>query len=71
MREAVAALRACWTQEESAFEGEFFNFEPLWSYPKPVQSPHPPIYFGAAGKLGMAHTAEWADAWCPDRGCLP
>lgn len=65
MREAVAAMRACWTQDESSFEGEFFNFEPLWSYPKPVQSPHPPIYFGAAGKLGMAHTAEWANAWCP------
>ena len=24
-----------------------------------------PVYFGAAGRLGMAHTAEWADGWCP------
>ncbi len=65
LREAVAALRACWTQEESRFEGEFFNFDTLWSYPKPVQAPHPPVMFGAAGKLGMAHTAEWSDGWCP------
>lgn len=64
LREAVAALRVCWTQDESAFEGEFFNFEALWSYPKPVQATLP-VYFGAAGKLGMAHTAEWADGWCP------
>lgn len=65
LREAIAALRACWTQEESAFEGEFFNFDALWSYPKPVQQPKLPVYFGAAGRLGMAHTAEWADGWCP------
>jgi probable F420-dependent oxidoreductase len=65
LREAIAALRACWTQEESAFEGEFFRFDSLWSYPKPLQAPHPPVILGAAGRLGMAHTAEWADAWCP------
>ncbi|MFN0029625.1 MAG: LLM class F420-dependent oxidoreductase [Acidimicrobiales bacterium] len=65
LREAVAALRACWTQDESRFEGEFFNFDTLWSYPKPVQTPHPPVIFGAAGKLGMVHTAQWADGWCP------
>ena len=64
LREAVAALRACWTQDESSFTGEFFNFDALWSYPKPVQ-PTLPVLFGAAGKLGMAHTAEWSDGWCP------
>ena len=64
LREAVAALRACWTDDESSFAGEFFNFEALWSYPKPVQKPLP-VIFGAAGKLGMAHAAEWADGWCP------
>ncbi len=65
LREAIAALRVIWTEDEAAFEGEFFNFEALWSYPKPVQRPNPPVYFGAAGRLGMAHTAEWSDGWCP------
>lgn len=65
LREAIAALKVCWKDDESAYAGEFFNFDALWSYPKPVQSPNPPIYFGAAGRLGMAHTAEWADGWCP------
>ena len=64
LREAVGVLRACWTQDESSFHGEFFNFDGLWSYPKPAQ-PTLPVFFGAAGKLGMAHTAEWSDGWCP------
>jgi len=64
IREAIAALRVAWTEEESAFDGEFFSFESSWVYPKPVQKPLP-VLFGASGKLGVAHTIEWSDGWAP------
>jgi probable F420-dependent oxidoreductase len=63
--ECVAALRACWVHDESEFHGEFFDFDPVWSFPKPVQRPHPPILFGTSGKLGTEHTVRWADEWMP------
>jgi alkanesulfonate monooxygenase SsuD/methylene tetrahydromethanopterin reductase-like flavin-dependent oxidoreductase (luciferase family) len=63
--EAIGALRACWTQEDSEFHGQFFDFDPIWSFPKPAQTPHPPILMGAAGKLGFEHTIRWADEWMP------
>lgn len=63
--EAVAALRALWTDEEASFEGEWFSFDRAWSFPKPVQRPHPPIYCGAGGRIGTAQAVAWGDGWAP------
>ena len=63
--ECVGALRSLWIDDESEYHGEFYNFEKLWSRPKPLQTPHPPILFGAGGKLGTQHTVSWADGWMP------
>ncbi len=43
LRERILAMKEIWTNEEAEFHGKFVNFEPIWSYPKPVQKPHPPI----------------------------
>jgi probable F420-dependent oxidoreductase len=65
LAECVGALRALWVDDESEFHGEYFNFDKVWSRPKPSQQPHPPIWFGAGGKLGSQHTIAWADGWMP------
>ena len=61
--ECVGALRACWDFEESEFHGEYFNFDPLWSLPKPAR--RPPVLLGAGGRIGMMHAVRWADEWMP------
>lgn len=65
LKECVAALRALWRDEQASFKGEWFNFDPVWSYPKPLQKPWPPVYVGVAGKIGTGHAAEWGDGWFP------
>ena len=65
LRESVGALRALWCDEESEYRGEYFDFDPVWSLPKPLQDPHPPILAGVSGRLGMRHAVEWADMWMP------
>jgi probable F420-dependent oxidoreductase len=65
LAECVGALRSLWVDDESEFHGEYFNFDKVWSRPKPLQQPHPPIWFGAGGKLGSQHTIAWADGWMP------
>ena len=65
LAECVGALRSLWVDDESEFHGEYFNFDKVWSRPKPMQNPHPPIWFGAGGKLGAQHTIAWADGWMP------
>ena len=47
--EYVEAMRALWTEEEAAYDGEFVSFGPSWAYPKPVQ-PHVPLLIGAGGR---------------------
>ncbi len=63
--ECVAALRTCWTDDDSTFHGEFFDFDAVWSFPKPLQRPHPPIVLGTSGRLGTVHAVRWADEWMP------
>lgn len=65
LAECVGALRSLWTDEESQFHGEYYDFDPVWSFPKPVQRPHPPIVCGTGGKLGTSHAVQWADEWAP------
>jgi probable F420-dependent oxidoreductase len=65
LAECVEALRALWVEEEPAHHGRWFDFDAAWADPKPLQSPHPPVVGGMAGRLGTTHVVEWADAWMP------
>ncbi len=44
--EAVALMKACWTEPEIDFGGEFWKLEHSAMEPKPVQQPHPPLWLG-------------------------
>ena len=49
MRERVEAMKAIWTQDEAEYHGRIVDFDPIWSWPKPVQKPHPPVLVGGLG----------------------
>ncbi len=68
VREKVLAMKAIWTQEEPEFHGEFVDFDPIWSWPKPVQSGGPPIWIGANSKWVFDRVAEYGDGWMPIGG---
>jgi probable F420-dependent oxidoreductase len=63
--ECVDALKTLWRDEEAEFHGRFFDFDPVWSEPKPRQHPHPPLLCGMAGRLGTRSAVSWADGWMP------
>ncbi|MCH9674602.1 MAG: LLM class F420-dependent oxidoreductase [Gammaproteobacteria bacterium] len=66
LRERVEAMKAMWTEEEASYHGEFVNFDRIWSYPKPLQTPHPPILIGTfASELGRQRVANYGDGWIP------
>ncbi|MEU7580007.1 LLM class flavin-dependent oxidoreductase [Streptomyces sp. NPDC041068] len=46
LREHVLAMKALWTREEAEFHGDFVSFDPVLSWPEPVQRPHPTIMVG-------------------------
>jgi probable F420-dependent oxidoreductase len=65
MRERVLAMKTIWTQEEAAFHGRFVHFDPIWSYPKPRQRPHPPILLGGWTDHTLKRVVEFGDGWLP------
>ena len=66
MRERVLAMREIWTQDEPEFHGEHVDFDPLWSWPKPVQQPYPPVLVGGDGPTVFDRVLEYGDAWFPN-----
>jgi probable F420-dependent oxidoreductase len=44
--ERLGAMIEIWTQEKPEFHGEFVDFDPIYSWPKPVTKPYPPLYVG-------------------------
>ncbi len=65
LKERVAALKTIWTEDEAAFDGELVHFEPIWSWPKPLQRPHPPVILGAHGPKALARVVDYCDGWIP------
>jgi probable F420-dependent oxidoreductase len=71
MRERVEAIKAIWTQEEPEYHGRFVDFDPLWSWPKPVQDPHPPVIVGGTGEKVFDRVLAYGDGWMPNRVADP
>ena len=65
VREKILAMRQIWTREAAEFHGEFVNFDPIWSFPKPVQPGGPPILLGSQSKRSFERVAEYCDGWMP------
>jgi len=67
MRERVEAMKAIWTQDAAEYHGRYVDFGPLWSWPKPVQQPHPPIIVGGTGEKVLDRVLRFGDEWMPNR----
>jgi probable F420-dependent oxidoreductase len=71
LREKVLAMKEIWQNEVAAFDGEYVHFSESWSWPKPVQRPHPPILLGCITPRGFDHIAEFCDGWLPHKLAIP
>ena len=67
MRERIEAMKAIWTQEEAEYHGRHVSFDPIWSWPKPVQRPHPPVLVGGTGPKVLDRVLAYGDEWFPNR----
>ena len=68
LRERILAMKEIWANDEAEFHGEFVDFDKIWSYPKPVQKPNPPIIMGGDGPTTFDRVIEYCDGWMPISG---
>jgi len=66
MVEGVEVIKRLWMTDGPAnYEGKHYRLENAPFWPKPVQRPRPPIWFGGMGKKVRAAVAKYGDAWSP------
>ncbi len=65
VREKVLAIKEIWTKDAAEFHGELVKFDPIWSWPKPVQRPGPPIILGSQSKRVFERVVDYCDGWMP------
>jgi probable F420-dependent oxidoreductase len=63
--EFLAAMRELWTAREPSFTGTYTRFTGLVFEPKPVQTPHPPIWVGGHSRAALRRTVDVGAAWHP------
>ena len=66
-REAVQAMKELWTQVKSEYHGKYYDFPPVYSFPRSVQRPHPPVFLGGMAKNVFRRVIEYGDGWLPNR----
>jgi probable F420-dependent oxidoreductase len=67
MRERVEAIKTIWTHDEATYHGEHVNFDRIWSWPKPIQEPGPPVLVGGHGRGVIDRVLAFGDEWFPNR----
>lgn len=65
MEEQVHAMQRLWTEDAAGYDGRFVQFSESWSYPKPAQTPYPPILLGGESDHTLRRVVGFCDGWLP------
>ena len=69
--EYLQAIKALWADDVASFHGEFVSFDDVHTTPRPVQTPHPPIWVGGNSAPSMRRAIQHGTAWHPIRPTMP
>jgi probable F420-dependent oxidoreductase len=65
MTERMEAMQRIWTSDEAEYHGEFVQFDPLYSWPKPFQKPWPKVFVGGDHPNALDRVLAYGDGWMP------
>ena len=66
-RESILAMKELWTTVGSEYHGKYYDFPPVYSFPRSVQEPHPPVFLGGMAKNVFKRIIDYGDGWMPNR----
>ena len=61
-------MKVLWSEDAPRFDGEFVQFADITFEPKPIQRPHPPLWFGGRSMVSLRRAALEGDGWAPSGG---
>lgn len=75
LEESVEIVKRIWTEDHVSYDGEVYAFSDVTIEPKPLQDPHPPIWFGSFGPevedftrpidRALERIGRLGDGWAP------
>jgi len=69
--EAVQLIKRLWSEEGVTHHGRFFQVENLTIGPRPIQTPHPPIWMGGSADVALKRAARLADGYICGSSAIP
>ena len=63
--EAIAVMRALWTQDDPRFQGRYSRFTGMKFSPKPLQQPSIPVVIGGVSRAAIRRAARVGNGWQP------
>jgi probable F420-dependent oxidoreductase len=69
--EAIKLVKRLWTEEKVSHKGKFFRVENLTIGPRPVQSPHPPIWMGGGAESVLRRVGRLGDGYICGSSAIP
>jgi alkanesulfonate monooxygenase SsuD/methylene tetrahydromethanopterin reductase-like flavin-dependent oxidoreductase (luciferase family) len=61
--EGVRVMKSLWTEPVTNFDGEFYQLSQTGMWPKPVQKPHVPLWFGGQHPDALRRAVRYADGY--------
>ena len=61
--EGLQVMKSLWTQPATRHQGRIWRLDGVGMEPKPVQKPHPPLWFGARVPAALKRAVEHGDGW--------
>ena len=65
MCDRAKAIKTIWREDTPEYHGRFVDFDPIWSYPKPVQKPNPPVLLGGETRYSLERVVDFCEGWMP------
>ncbi|MEB3034387.1 LLM class F420-dependent oxidoreductase [[Mycobacterium] nativiensis] len=65
VEESLDVIRAIWTGDDVSFEGRHFRARGITAHPRPVTTPHPPIWIGGNTGRARQRVATRGNGWVP------
>jgi len=62
-RENLEIMKRLWTEDRVTLKGRFSQLDNIPMEPKPVQKPHPPIWFGGHAEAALRRAVELGDGY--------
>lgn len=63
--ESLEVIRTIWTADDVTYEGKHFSAKGITAHPRPVSTPHPPIWIGGNTGAARDRVVKFGDGWCP------